>query len=92
MATQPWMRKEVLNRFGRTVKNRWTLPEAAKKAFTDPLRQDIAPLPIKERIRYWKLARGDRVTFQNKNRYADEKLGTSSERRMQGPRRRNNSN
>jgi len=58
---QPWMRKEVLNKFGRTVKNKWTAQSSKKNPFTDPLRGDIDPLPIEERIRYWKLARGDRV-------------------------------
>ena len=58
---QPWMRKEVLNKFGRTVKNRWTPQSNPRNPFSDPLRGDIDPLPIEKRIRYWKLARGDRV-------------------------------
>ena len=58
---QPWMRKEVLNKFGRTVKNRWEQKSSVVNPFSDPLRADIDPLPIEKRIRYWKLARGDRV-------------------------------
>jgi hypothetical protein len=65
MATQPWMRREVLNKFGRTVNNRWTPQSSPQNPFTDVLREDIDPLPIGKRIRYWMLARGDRVRVVN---------------------------
>ena len=58
---QPWMRKEVLVKFGRTVKNRWTPQSNELNPFKDPLRGDIDSLPIEKRIKYWKFARGDRV-------------------------------
>lgn len=56
-----WMRNEVLTKFGKTVANKWRLRPSAQNPFTDPMRDDGETLPIKERIRYWKLARGDRV-------------------------------
>jgi hypothetical protein len=62
-AMQPWMRKEVLNKFGRTVKNRWTPKSSPQNPFQDPMRADTDPLPIEKRIRYWKFARGDRVCY-----------------------------
>ena len=58
---QPWMRKEGLTKFGRTAKNKWRPQSSPQNPFTDPLRGDIDPLPIEKRIRFWKLARGDRV-------------------------------
>ena len=58
---QPWMRTEVLTKFGRTVKNRWSAQSNELNPFRDPLRGDIDPLPVQKRIQYWKLARGDRV-------------------------------
>ena len=60
-AMQPWMRKDVLNKFGRTVKNRWAPKSTPVNPFSDPLRADIEPLPTEKRIQFWKLARGDRV-------------------------------
>jgi hypothetical protein len=59
---QPWMRKEVLTKFGRTTANKWQPQSNELNPFRDYSREDIDPLPIKKRIRYWKLARGDRVT------------------------------
>jgi hypothetical protein len=60
-AMQPWMRKEVLTKFGRTAKNKWSPQSSHSNPFNDPMRGDIDPLPVEKRIRYWKLARGDRV-------------------------------
>ena len=64
---QPWMRKEVLTKFGRTTNNKWQPQSNTRNPFGDHLRADIDPLPIEKRIRYWKLARGDRVRFPRLN-------------------------
>jgi transcription antitermination factor NusG len=59
---QPWMRKEVLNKFGRTIKVNWKPPmRSPHNEFESTFRDDIDPLPVEKRIRYWKFALGDRV-------------------------------
>jgi len=58
---QPWMRQTVLNKFGRTMPRVWKAQTNKLNPFRSSLRDDGDPLPIEQRIRFWKLARGDRV-------------------------------
>jgi hypothetical protein len=76
---QPWMRKEVLTKFGRTVKNRWSAKSSPQNPFSHPFRGDIAPLPVNKRIRFWKLARGDRVWPAFQASTIDGRCGWSEE-------------
>jgi len=58
------MKRELFIKFGRTVKKvqrEWSPKSNDNNPFKDSLREDIDPLPIEKRIRYWMLARGDRV-------------------------------
>ena len=87
---QPWMRKEVLTKFGRTTTNKWQPQSNERNPFTDFMRSDIDPLPIEKRIRYWKLARGDRVNTTGLNTI--DRAGTSSKRGTQGERGDNKGN
>jgi len=58
---QPWMRQTVLNKFGRTMPRVWKAQTNKLNPFRSSLRDDGGPVPIEQRIRFWKLARGDRV-------------------------------
>jgi hypothetical protein len=60
------MRKEVLRKFGRTVKEEGEPKlSSALNPFKDHFREDIAKIPVEKRIRYWKITRGDRVYSPN---------------------------
>jgi hypothetical protein len=62
--SQPWMRNTVLSKFGRTMPKVWKSPTNKINPYRDPMRDDGKPIDIKDRIRFWKLARGDRVRIQ----------------------------